>query len=208
MTKNEVKVKEMLKEDYVTPSSAFDGTYTKTTQFMLPVIGINWKNKLILSFFENAYFDDAGHEHRYERPIFALFKVADFASREWAKVYSALVKCNEYVNDYDIGQQGGKNLVMVVFKVPKEFGKDYNYFKHGMYSKFSETFKKKFPRYIGDKEESLIWGIMNKSAETKRKVEEEFCLAEGQLDWPDTEEIWDKPRKTREVYRYECEIIS
>lgn len=202
MTKNEVDINKVVRECYVTPDSLYDGPYTKTTQFMLPAIGINIKSKLIFNFFVNTYIEDSGIRHNYKRPIFVLFAVTDFSTREWSKVYSTLVKTDNYIHDYDVGIKDEKKLVMMVFKVPDEFEQDYYHFKRGRYSQFSEAFKAKFPRYIGDGKESLLWQAINKAPELKRKIEDEFLLEEGQMDWPDATEIWDKPRKEREYYRY------
>lgn len=211
MTKNEVDINEVMKEDYITPTSVYDGKYTKTTQFMLPAVGVNVKNRLIFSFFINAYLSDEDHEHEYDRPIFVLFSVKDFASRDWSRVYSALVKSSNYIMDYDCGKQDGKNLVMLVFSVPDEFENDYYHFKRGRYSRFSAKYKEKFPQFVGeDKEnakESILWQVITKAPALKRQLEEEFNLEDGQLDWPDTKEIWDKPNRNREYYRHE-EAVS
>jgi hypothetical protein len=206
MTKNEVDVNEVVKEEYITPSSIYDGQYTKTTQFMLYAIGINKNSRLINNYFINSYLDDRGIEHRYERPIFVLFGVKSFKDREWRKVYETLVKTVNYVDDYDCGKQDDRNLVMMVFKVPDEFERDYYYFKRGKYSQFSQAYKDKFPKQLpgddGKMKDSVIWQVITKAPELKRELEIEFDLEEGQLDWPDTKEIWDLPRKEREYYRY------
>lgn len=207
MIRNEVNVNEVVKQEYITPVSLYDGVYTKTTQFLLPAIALNVKNRLIHSFFVNSYVGDKGHRNNYDRPIFVLFAVKDFASREWHKVYSTLVKSENYVDDYDCGKQDDKNLVMMVFRVPEEFEEDYYHFKRGRYSKFSKEYKSKFPQYVhnenGEKVESMIWQVIHKSATLKRKLEDEFGLDYGQLDKDDTAEIWDLPRRNREYYRYE-----
>jgi hypothetical protein len=210
MTNNGVNVNEVLKEDYVTPTSPHDGKYTKTTQFMLPSIGLNVRNKLIFRYFINSYLDDKGHRHQYERPIFVLFGVTNFTDRDWQKVYAALAKSSNYRGDYDCGIQDGKNLVMMVFKVPDEFEQDYYNFKRGRYSKFSELYKEKFPEFIGDEEgttkRSLIWQVLHRDPELARQLEELFGMDEGELDRPTNgihaREIWDLPRKNREYYRY------
>jgi hypothetical protein len=214
MTNNGVDINEVTKQEYITPVSIYDGKYTKTTQFMLPSVGVNVKNRLIFKFFLNAYLQDMGHRHQYERPIFVLFNVKNFGDRDWEKVYSALVKSPNYINDYDIGKQEGNSLVMLVFKVPDEFERDYYYFKRGKYSKFSEVYKEKFPKISqdvdGNQKESILWQVVNKDPALKREIEEEFGMDEGELDKPTdgvfADEIWDIPRKNREYYRYVQDI--
>jgi hypothetical protein len=211
MTKNEVNVSDVIKEEFVTPVSLYDGKYTKTTQFMLPAVGLNIRNRLIFNYFLNAYIEDKGHRHEYKRPIFVLFGVKDFKDKEWQKVYVALVKSPNYIDDYDCGIQDDKNLVMMVFQVPDEFEMDLYKFKRGRYSMFSEKYKDKFPKFVGDDEgvgkESIIWQVINKTEALKRQIEEEFGMDEGELDLPTdgvvAKEIWDIPRKNREYYRYE-----
>lgn len=208
MRKNDVIVNEAIKETYVIPPSVCDGKYTKTTQFMLPSIGLTNRNHLMRKFFINSFLDDRKHRHEYERPIFVLFGVEDFKDKDWYKVYSALLKSPNYIGDYDCGIQDKKKLVMMVFKVPDEFEKDYFNFKRGKYSKFSDAYKQKFPQEIADEngniKESTLWQIMNKSPILMRLLEEDFGLDEGSMD--DAEEIWDRPSRKREYYRYE-EII-
>lgn len=204
MVRNEINVSDVVKEEYITPVSVFDGEYTKTTQFMLPAIGINKESKLIQNYFLNSYIDDKGIDHRYERPVFILFAIKSFADRDWRKIYETLVKSPNYVDDYDCGKQDNKNLVMMVFRVPDEFEKDYYHFKRGRYSQFSQDYKSKFPKQVPDEngkmKDSVIWKIIHKDPSLKRELEDEFWMDEGALD--DAKEIWDLPRKEREYYRY------
>lgn len=219
MTRNEIITNNVLIEDYETPSSSLDGTYTKTTQFMLPAVGVNAKNKIIFKFFLNSYLDDSEHLHEYTRPIFVLFGVDNFNNKEWQKVYSALVQSSNYITDYDCGRQNKLNLVMMVFGVPEEYAKDYYHFKRGRYSQFSEAYKDKFPKWIqveGNREiESVIWQVINKSPILKDKIAEEFVCKrdDGSMfatrdfdllraDIDTWDEIWDRPRKKREYFRY------
>lgn len=224
MTKNEeIQLKDLLLNDSIFPDSIYDGQYTKTTQFMLPSISIDIKNRIVFKFFINSFLDDKKIEHNYTRPIFVLFGVKDYKDREWNKVYSALVLSKDYIYDYDCGVKDGVNLVMMVFTVPFEYEKDYYNFKKGRYSRFSPSYKEKFSKTTSDNtaKESVIWQIINKSPKLKRELEKEFGLNEGELDkptiirngkekkiYPPAEEIWDIPRKEREYYRYsEKEVL-
>jgi hypothetical protein len=105
----------------------------------------------------------------------------------------------------------------VVFQINKEFESDYINFKLGRYSKFSEKYKKEFPEYINPKnkiKKNILWQIINKDEDLKREIEKTYNMAEGDLDKsdidrdgliysPPAKEIWDKPNKKREIYRYE-----
>lgn len=216
MTKNEVNINEILKQEFLTPVSIYDGKYTKTTQFMLPSVGVNVKNKLIFKYFINSYLDDKGKVHDYERPVFVLFGVKDFNDKDWQKVYAALLRSPNYKGDYDCGIQDELNLVMLVFKVPDDFESDYYHFKRGRYSRFSDAYKEKFPRFIGDDDnkgkESIIWQVINRSPILRKQIEDEFNMPEGELDKATdgtfAKDIWDIPRKNREYYRYESSISA
>lgn len=223
MTRNETKIKSTLLNPYTIPSGFYDGLHTKTTQFILPSVSIDMRNRQNCKFFINAFLDDRGRNHNYTRPIFVLMGVNSFEDKEWQKVYNQIVLSKDYIDDYDCGVQdimsdnkrtSTVNLVMLVFSVPDEYAQDYYSFKRGRYSKFSTKYKEKFPRYSdGNKSgsESYLWRVINKSASLKRELEEEFGMDYGEMDlptiidgvtYPPAEEIWDVPRKEREYYRY------
>lgn len=227
MTKNEISLKDALLEGYITPTSMYDGIYTKTTQFMLPSISVNIKNKIVFKFFVNSYINDVKHEHEYERPIFVLFSVKDFKDKDWEKVYSALILSPNYITDYDCGKQDEDNLVMIVFRVPDEYARDYYLFKKGKYSQFSQQYKEKFPRFVAtddnknEPKESIMWQVINKSDLLKEELAKEFTAKNdnGQYfkqddydqmlaTFNEMDEIWDIPRKEREYYRYEKIIAT
>lgn len=193
---------EALQEIYRTPKSKYkDGNSTKTTQFMLPSI-LNANNALFLKYFQNAYLTDIEHKHNYERPIFVLFSIKDYKEEDWKKVYFTLIKSKSYITEYDVGIQDNKYLLMIVFQVPKEFEKDYNNFRLGKYSLFSEEYKKKFPEFLEidkkTKKKNVIWQIINKDKELIKKIAEDLIISEDLLQ----DEIWEMPRKEREFYRF------
>lgn len=203
MIKNNVNISEVLQNKWEIFQSRYDGKYTKTTQFLLSSLELKITASL-LCWLENAFIDDANHAHNYTRPIFLLFKVRE--DKEWDKTYQYLITHENYVNDYNVGMDGTDDLVMVVFSVPKKFQNEYFHFKQGRYTKFSEEYKKKFPKYLssqkekGGKKEATVWQILHNTKSLKRKLEEEFGLSENFLDEQD--EIWDIPRKSREVFNY------
>lgn len=209
-----IKTAEVLQENYTTPESIYDGRFSKTAQFMVPAIGINMTKPIIFKYFVNAYLNDAQHEHNYVRPIFLLFSVKDVNEKDWQKVYGQIITSPNYIAEYDVGIQDGKYLIMIVLQVPEEWATDYNSFRIGRYSRFSEKYKEKFPEFTDDKKEkrNIHWQIIHLDEDLKREIEKEYALSYGELDRPTIEngkvvgqpakEIWDKPRGKREVYRY------
>ena len=200
-----LKEVEVLQESHIIPDSLYDGKFNKTTQFMLPAISINVTQPLVFKFFENAFLADKEHKHNYERPIFMLFSISDYNDLNWKKVYSILIKSKNYITEYDVGIKDNKYLLMMVFSIPEEFEKDYYNFRIGRYSLFSEEYKKKFPEYLdGEKKKKNIhWRIINKSDDLREEIEKTFEVSEGYLLKAD--EIWDKPRREREYYRFKNE---
>ena len=201
MTKNKTNPKSVLEAIWKIFDSKFDGVFTKTTQFMLASLEITLST-LMLKSFKNAFINDAEHENDYVRPIFVLFRME--GKREWERMYKDLIANVNYVSDYNVGTEDGKDLVMFVFKVPEKFAEDYYNFKAGKYSRFSANYKAKFSENITSKtkgkQSSVIWKVINKDDSLKRDLEEQFNLNENFLD--DQDEIWDKPRNKREVYNF------
>lgn len=202
MIKNGILPEETLKDTYVMPTSMYDGKYTKTTQFMLPAVGINAQHPLIFKFLINAFIGDKEHENDYTRPIFVLMGSANLKDKDWLKVYTTLTSSDNYITEYECGYNEGIYQIMLVFSVPEKFKSDYHAFKTGRYSQFSKEYASKFSRYINEKKkkENVMWQVINKSEELKREIEIEFLMEPGEMD--DALEIWDFPRKSREIYRY------
>lgn len=202
MMKQKLKEVEVLQDNYDIPISSYDKRFTKTAQLMVPSIQINVTNKLVFEYFENAFLTDLEHPHNYERPIFMLFSVKNFSEINWKKVYNVLITSPNYLTEYDVGIKDGKYLVMIVFRVPDIYAKDYENFRSGRYSLFSKEYREKFPKYIDEKKEkkNIHWQIINKDPELRRAVETKFNLKRDFLK--DADEIWDGVRKEREFYRF------
>lgn len=201
MIKNEVNIKDIMRDKWEVFISTFDGVFTKTTQFMLSSLELNLSTPMLKSF-KNAFLDDVQHEHEYLRPLFLLFTIEDL--KRWEKTHIDMVKNVNYLNDYNLGvDELGKDLIMYVFSVPEKFKMDYHNFRQGRYSHFSKAYKNKFSQYLSikdKKEESIVWQVINKSEGLKRKLEEQFNLSPNELD--SAAEIWDEVRKDREIYNY------
>lgn len=208
MTKPETPLQELLLETYSTPVSGYDGIYTKTTQFLLKGIKIDLRKLPLRNFFINAYINDKNYNHDYKTPVFLLFGVDEVRSADWFFTNKELCENPNYITDYEVGISiEGKSLIMFVFDFP--FVEDYYHFKAGRYSRFTDEYRKLFPKKIvgenGKEQESLIWGIIHKSLKVKNTIKEEFNLTDE--DIKDIDEYWDIPRKEREVYNYGKEKV-
>lgn len=206
MLKNEVVLLEILKEDSFVKLGSYDGAYTKTTMFMLPAINIDIRSRFINKYLNNAFLNDRSTPNDFIRPIFLLFNVKNFVERDWKDFSAILSAKEEYITDYYAGKEGPYNLVMYVFSVPEKWSKEYNLFKNGKYSKFSQEYKDKFPETItlrnGREVESVVWGAMNKSSALKQKIKEELF---DKKEWNIVEsldEIWEMPKRQTEIFKY------
>lgn len=204
MTRNEVDQKEILRNEYRTTVSEFDGEYTKSTIFLLPAALINISNANIRSNLVNAYLEDVDHEHDYIRPIFVLFKTEDVKNIEWRKLELDLQNKEEFITTYSCGFQGKYELLMFVFKCPDEFKDDYYKFKRGKYSEFSTRYKRKFPEIMLNKEgkhvKSLAYAVINKTDFAKEFLKKALLLSNEDIQ--EFSELWSIPTKEREYYRY------
>jgi len=223
MTKNEIDIDEIIQEKWKPHESSFNGKYNKTSLFLLNMIELNIRERLVAKYFVNAYLDDKEYEHDLVRPLFVLFKVTDVFSREWIE-FTKVIRYKEplakhLILDYNVGKEDKADLIMFVFRIPDRWKEDYYHFKAGRYSKFSEIYKKLFPKDVkgsdGKLTESIVWGAMYKSANLKNMVAKKLTPCDNKgvildevgykeirsiLDKVD--EIWDAPRRDEEYYRY------
>lgn len=215
---NEVDLSLLLQDDWRDHDSEFNwkkGTriFNKTSYFVLPMIGMSVDGNICSRYLRNAYLDDKGIEHDFIRPVFMLFRVRNQKEKFWTDFCNAAQTRSTYLTDYYVGQDSDSALIMYVFQVPDKMADDYKYFKAGQYTKMSDQYKKGFEQYIfspsGDKRESRIWGILNKSETLKDEVVKRFIVPTTSTpddvvslrrDMNKWDEIWDAPHENTEVY--------
>lgn len=201
MTKNDLDINELLQEKYKVPESVWDKRNTKTTHFMLNTIFHN-ASLTSTEYFVNAFLDDADFPHKIIRPLFLLFRTNP-RDNKWETILPRLRSKSEYLMEYFCGMQDKKQLIMLVFRIPEKYTKDYLYFKNGKYSQFSPEYKKLFNRYMtNDKAqpvESNIWRVINKSNDLRLELEKYFGEP---VKFSPNDELWGVPEPNFEVYRY------
>ncbi len=155
---------------------------TDTSRFLLPCFGIPFKRLEELGFL-NSYLYDKNREKVNDKDIhiYLLFKpsgnqlyllqkkIEDFESKDKHNI----VLLEDY--DYDHG------YIVIVFKFPERFRKDYNLFLQGKYSQFSDEFKDFFPeqREVNFESETLRgkqlqWMVIHKYPKYKKLQEEKY----------------------------------
>lgn len=220
MFKNDIDLNNILEDDWKDHDSEFNWKrgvkiFNKTSYFALPLIGMTVEGNTCSRYLQNAYVNDHSIEHDFENCLFLLFKVKNQKEKFWIDFCKAAELKDNYIFNYLVGKNGDYDLLMYVFKVPEKWIPDFQFYKKGQYSKTSEAYKKLFPQYIytpsGDKRESRIWGILNKSNALKDEVVKKFIVPTTSTaddiinlrrDMDSWEEIWDAPQKNAEIYAY------
>lgn len=207
MTKNNVNIDDVLRENYVVPESVFDNRRTKTSHFMLNTLFPPKASIMSIDYFVNAFLDDEGYPHQFIRPIFLLFKVPK-ADTKWSGMIAPRMRQkSEYVMEYLCGVDSeGAKLIMMVFRVPLKWAKEYIHFKSGKYSSFSDEYKSLFNRYAHDEKaqpiESVIWQAMNKSEKLRDKLQDWIGRDSDDYVFTEEDELWGIPTPLFEHYRH------
>ena len=115
---------------------------TITSIFIVPTLKIN-KESLTINGFINGYIKDEQKELNYENSVYLLFKPVDidkfrrFLDDEYERTKSI-------IEDYDYTN----GFVVVVYELDKNFRKDFELIKKGLYSKTSTEFQKLFSKVV------------------------------------------------------------
>jgi len=164
--------------------------FTCSTIFMLPAIGLQRKDILSYGFME-AYLDDVNHEPHYDASLYLLFKPEEmdafqvFLEKEYKRT-------KLLIEDYDYA--GG--YVVIVYKIPEEYMKEFEMFLKGKYSKFRKKYMLLFPKTVKIENEdgksvtemSLAYHIFDKTQSIRDYWEEKVGIV---LD--EEAEMWSKP---------------
>jgi len=203
MTKNDIDLKIIIKEDCEIPTSKYNGKYSKSTLFLLPMLGLNIRDKLINKYLKNTFINDEGIEHVFTNCLFLLFNVKNLREKDWQELSLNLKQDKYHRLDYYVGINENVHLVMFVMEIPERYISDYNSFLEGNYSKFTMEYKSKFPARIsnttGVSVESIVYGAIYKTDNLKNLICKEFNLERSFVNQLD--EIWDKYKESEEIYR-------
>ena len=218
MTTNDVDLNIIVQEDAEVKTTKYNGKYTKSALFLLPMFELSVRNRLVSKYLNNAFLDDKGIEHDFSDSLFILFKVKNLREKDWqdlCKLMTSkeLIKSN-LILDYYVGTKDEHHLVMYVLKIPERYLADFNNFKEGKYSKISKEYQSRFPEKVvnaaGQQVESLVWGAMHKSNSLKDLITKEFNVDKTEKVYfrkfvETLPEIWDSPKEEEEIYRYGTE---
>lgn len=159
---------------------------TITSIFMVPTLKIE-REDLKENGFINGYIKDGGKDTQYENSVYLLFhpdnldKFRDFLDKEYERTKAV-------IDDYDYAD----GYVVVVYKLPTKFKRDFKLIMESKYSQTSKEFQALFPKIIKIKksglhkdEISLQFRVFNKTADLIKFWEEKLGV-----DFDDDQEVW------------------
>jgi hypothetical protein len=159
---------------------------TITTIFMVPTLKID-RNALKDNGFINGYVKDSHREVQYPDCIYLVFQPKN-VDRFREFLDSEYERTKDLIDDYNY--EGG--YVVVVYRLNKEYEKDFKMIRQGKYSKTSKAFQALFPKVIKimknglHKDEiSLQYRVFNRTEDLIKFWEDRF-----DVEFDDDQEIW------------------
>lgn len=171
---------------------------TYSTIFLLPALGVT-KETWDKFGFVNCYLSDKGHDVFYKNALHILLE-PEF-NEEFKLFVEEQSKRDVFLEDYDCGP----GQVIIVYRFPPEYLKEYKNFIKGKYSKFSKKYvssffpmtKKEYKNGNSRTVSTVFAGIFNKESWLKEYWEKKL-----EVDiLPD--EYWSIPDESKEIFRYD-----
>lgn len=159
---------------------------TKTSYYLLPMIGINFKLFCDYGFID-AYLGD-GLRSYPSKAMYLLF--APEYTEEFAEFCERVREHENFIDDYDVDDEH----VMIVFKIPKKYHEDVELFKQGKFSKISKEYVKTSFKDFKDPRRK----VFDRDKYLKLKVEEFLGV-----NLEDDAELEGIPLPEKEIFRYE-----
>ena len=138
--------------------------------------------------FVEAFFKDMEHKSETKYPVYILFKPPNMIEFGEFLEEEKQLELIEDVYDYPGG------YVVVVYRFPEIYEKDYDLIKEGRYSETSNDFKSIFPQTSSDETFSLYHLVFNKHPDLRKRMEDEL----GSPISEDTE-LWHLPNLQKET---------
>lgn len=205
MTKNENNINELLNIAWELPKKELESEWTKSTLFLLPMVDVFFtKRKDIIPYIENCFIKDVEYEEDFLRPLFVLLKTKTYTEHYFKSTCNFFRNNPNYVSEYDVGEKDGYKLVMMVLQIPVKYKYDFYFFKQGVYSKLSKECKALYTKKTFGKDLGEIKNMAHHSSEKTTELKNLLKIKLGlDLDFIETlDELWDKPTKDREYYRW------
>lgn len=181
------------------------GTLNKTDVYILPMItdiGIALKHdkQFPQDCFRNTFLGDKTHPEFKEGKIMLLYRLP-FQSTDnvfkWNNFETYLHSLPNFITDY----KADRYHRMFVYDVPELFKEDYYKFLEWKPSQFSNLYKERIRLFYGNiKDDSPLMGVLNKSEERFRWLENEYKITIPRNQEASSEPYWDE-EYYQEVYK-------
>lgn len=161
---------------------------TQASRFVLPMLYTKDRGDdfFITKNFENCFMGDANHTELGEG-IFLLYNYQ--LTLDYIKFERKLELVPEYTNDYDYADE---KQVMYQFTIPEEHVADFEHFKAGNYTKFSENLKKKILAF---------WRVDSEGSNVLSDILYGIGIVEEDMkDAINEGEVWPKPLMHEEIF--------
>lgn len=155
---------------------------TKTTLFILPILGYNKEHFCTDTYLENVFLN---------KELNQLCLVYRFIKGEvYNRLEAFLLKHDLFIKLIDIDPQH----VMYIFRIPASFNMTISKFTNGKYSQFVDGYKLSILKFYGYKYGGTTYNILYKGIARKRQLELELECA-----IPDDLDLYDVPNMDYEV---------
>lgn len=174
---------------------------TNSTRFVLPMLRNEKYTFFNLPSFENCYIGDS-QKPVYTNHILLLYKYNTSVEDDFLKF--RIKSFHNYVTNYVID----KHREMYVFEVPESLKEDYEVFKQGKYSEFSNTYKKQILDFHSVNNKSVLHGILYKKEPAIKYLAKTYHLDYDFIK--NSDEYWFPPHETVEIYNnfFELKILN
>lgn len=173
-------------------------TYTKTTRFLMPLVGISEFNleKVQYKLLINTYIKSLD-----EQLICVVLNKLDYP--EESNNFINLQNLNEHFVDYIEEEEE----YILIYQIPNHFKSDYDLILNGKYSKTSEPYKQILIRIYGyTKNEkcrlATVYDCLYPTIEKKKQIASDF-----EVDYKNIEEVSSKPDITYELFKPVNELL-
>lgn len=160
---------------------------TKTTTFLVPLLGRTKKQLRFDSYFVNGFLSE---DKQYLHLLYRFTGTSVYKSFEQFMITDPLcvthIECDPY-------------HVVYVFRIPKEYKDDIEYFIEGKYSKFSKGLRQRITKFYGT-ETSNLMKIISKDKTLKLQMEKDLGIS-----LPKDAELASRPNLKYEIQDYEYE---
>lgn len=179
---------------------------TKASRWIVPMIRRKSETQTSMkfnSYFVNCYVGTEGEG--YMNKIYLIYRYS--GNLDYKAFEEELQNHKKYENMIDLDHQH----VMYVFNMNKEDKFNFNNFKKGKYSEFTETYKHKILNFIinpaltpeSEVADTITYGVLYKTDKQRGRIEDLV----GQKLYP-SEEFYSVPNEHEEIYNGSIEILS